>query len=221
MLGTHPKLLLIGWILLAVTAGILFFTNLFQSENDSYKQDGKKIISNGVAMYWMTGHSERGDHYRVELCYSLPDRRDWLLANPLDRTSPLLKLGGDEVLPVEEGTMYWRMDAGGQIVERCEYLLFFGQPLPNEKTITLQVRSLEAPKVGQKNVCQEIRDILGQQGLELSMTCTDQPGFAAQLIERMPVYLLHNDSNLRRPLDSVEHDVLYGDWSFTFPVNPQ
>lgn len=171
-------------------------------------------------MRWLGGHSEWGDHYRVELCYSLPDQRDWLLSNPSGRTTPLLKLGEEEVLPIEEGTMYWRIDENGQVAERCSYLLFFGQPLPSQELLTLRVRSIEAPKVGQPEVCQQMRDIQGQRGQELTISCIERPGFAMKLIERLPLFALHYDSTLRRPMDLLERDIVNGEWTFTFPSNP-
>lgn len=222
MRETHPKLLLLGWVLLAFASFFLFGPGFLhpQTESPALEPGVPQVNSSGVSMRWLVGHSEWGDHYRVELCYSLPDQRDWLLSNPLSRTSPLLRMGGEEVLPIEEGTMYWHIDADGQITERCSYLLFYGQPFLNEKTLTLHIRSIEAPKAGQPDICQEVRDTQGQRGQELTISCIERVGFTTKLIERLPLFDLHNDATLRRPIDLLERDVVNGEWTFTFPINP-
>lgn len=231
MQKTHPKLLLLGWILLAIAVMFIYGDTVLRRSSQPFPHPTATLMpsetrvppveSSGVTMRWLNGYPQWGDHYRVELCYTLPDQRDWLLSNPFRKTSPLLKISGQDLLPIEEGTMYWRQDAGSKVVERCSYLLFFvGQPASGKEFLTLQVRFLIAPQSGQTEVCQPVRDIQGERGENLTMSCIPRKGFPAKLIERLPLFLLQNDAVLRRPMESIEWDTLEGEWTFTFPVAP-
>ncbi len=113
MQKTHPKLLLLGWILLAIAVMFIYGDTVLRRSSQPFPHPTATLMpsetrvppveSSGVTMRWLNGYPQWGDHYRVELCYTLPDQRDWLLSNPFRKTSPLLKISGQDLLPIEEG----------------------------------------------------------------------------------------------------------------------
>jgi hypothetical protein len=92
--------------------------------------EGDKVTVDNITLRLIGSHQE-GENYQVDICYTLPDNRDWLLA---DRGNEVFLTTDEKVIyPLEEGTINWVFAPDGSMSERCEYLLF---PIVIDKDIT-------------------------------------------------------------------------------------
>lgn len=92
--------------------------------------EGNKVTVGDITLRLIGSHQE-GENYQVDICYTLPDDRDWLLA---DRGNEVfLNIDEKTIYPLEEGTIDWVFASDGSMNERCEYLLF---PIMIDKDVT-------------------------------------------------------------------------------------
>ncbi len=92
--------------------------------------DGDTVTVDGITLRLIGAH-QQGENYQVDICYTLPDGRDWLLA---DRGNEVFLTIGEKIIyPLEEGTIDWIFAPDGLMSERCEYLLF---PIMIAKDVT-------------------------------------------------------------------------------------
>lgn len=136
MLKTNiPRLSrLIGWTLaflflialFAFALGFQFTANAGTQKNVNLNQNNlnpslTKSTINDVAMSIVDTHQE-GEYFQVDVCYSLPDNRDWLLTSrPEDA---VLKVNGKSYTIREEGLLDLKFNSDGVAYEKCQYLLF-------------------------------------------------------------------------------------------------
>jgi hypothetical protein len=80
-----------------------------------------KLAFNGVAMVVSGAHQE-GEYFQIDICFSLPDDRDWLLTSRPD--DAVLNVNGQIYTVSEEGVLDVRIASDGVETEKCQYLLF-------------------------------------------------------------------------------------------------
>jgi len=177
-------------------------------------------MANGITMRLLTAHTE-GVNYRVEVCYTLPDGQDWLLSSPDSPKSTYLSYLDKKVTPYEEGTMYWRFGTQGEIIERCEYLIFLVKPSEQIEALSLTVESLFARKVGEPDYCLEISQKMVERGYSVTIGCSTVKGIEGRVYVQFPLDALVMDPAYYNIVHQMKWDRHRGPWRFTFPVNPQ
>ncbi|MBM3179301.1 MAG: hypothetical protein FJZ86_03000 [Chloroflexi bacterium] len=90
-------------------------------ENVNLDKQVTQLTVNDITIRLLGSH-QNGENYQVDICYTLPDDRDWLLAYRGNEVT--LGVQDRVFLPVEEGTIGWLPSTDGSKTERCEYLLF-------------------------------------------------------------------------------------------------
>lgn len=125
---------LVGWTfaflfliaLFAFALGFQFTANAGAQENVNLNQNNldpslTKSTINDVAMSIVDTHQE-GEYFQVDVCYSLPDNRDWILTSRPD--DAVLKVEGRAYTIREEGLLDLKFNSEGVAYEKCQYLLF-------------------------------------------------------------------------------------------------
>ncbi len=80
-----------------------------------------ELAFDGITMS-MAGAHQEGEYFEVDVCFSLPDNRDWLLTSRPD--DAVLNVNGQEYAISEEGVLDLRFASDGAATEKCQYLLF-------------------------------------------------------------------------------------------------
>ncbi|HQX14879.1 MAG TPA: hypothetical protein PLA27_00555 [Anaerolineales bacterium] len=212
-----------GLLLAVVIVLALYAVLAVQTETSKEKPSSSATpnvaSANNVSMKLISAHTE-GKGYRVEMCYDLPDQRDWLLTYPNAPLDTTLSVAGIEARPVEEGTMYWKYDPGGKIVQRCQYLFFAIQIPAQAKSISLNIRTLYAREPGQSDYCLETSQKMAERNYTITIDCMEVNNFEGPVYVKFPVELLSFDPVFKNIFRDVRWDTHAGPWSFTFPVNP-
>ncbi len=177
--------------------------------------------ANNIKMSLISAHTEGSNGYRVDVCYDLPDQRDWMLTHSNIPAGSNLTAGGVTVSPMEEGTMYWKYDEQGGITQRCEYLLFKISVPPQTDMVSLKVERLYTRASGQSDHCLEVSQKMAERNRTIEIDCMEIDGFEGLVYVKFPVDLFSTDPVYKRVFQDVKWDYYHGPWLFTFPVNPR
>lgn len=166
------------------------------------------FTANGVTFRLVSAH-QNGENYQVNLCFTLPDGRDWLIANRGDEVTLSVK---DEIFfPIEEGTIDWIISPDGIKIERCEYLLFpvFVDEENGGGKLTLQQISVSPPEALD---CPAIQNKLDEAKSDIKIKCDVGNG-------RSGIDILIKPSNLtelaaRNTVYEIIIDARPGPWEF-------
>lgn len=207
-------------LIIVVTLLVLMTWNKTDNKNLSTIVTQEAVVSaNNIAMKLISAHTE-GSGYRVELCYNIPDQRDWLLTYPDASQSTILSVAEIEVSPIEEGTMYWKYDQSGKISQRCQYL-FFAIQIPSQTgAISLRIGKLYARELGKPDYCLEVSQKMVERSYSVTIDCMNVDGMDGLVYVKFPIELLSMDPGFKKIFRDVKWDAYSGPWSFTFPVNP-
>jgi len=212
-----------GFLLAVVIGIVLYLVVMAQTEIGEeelpVRVTTNMVSVNNISMKLISAHME-GSGYRVELCYSLPDQRDWQLTYPSQLQGAVLSVGDAHVNPIEEGTMYWMYDQGGKIAQRCQYLYFTVKISAQTGSVSLTIEKLYARKPGQSDYCLEVSQKMADRNSTIEIDCMKMDGFEGLVYVKFPVELLSMDPIYKRIFKDVKWDFYHGPWSFTFPVNP-
>lgn len=218
-----PNFSRVGGFLLAlaivVTLYVVFVARTPSGSEDSTSTITQELVSaNNIAMELISAHTE-GSGYRVEVCYELPDQRDWLLTNPNESQTTILFIADLKASPLEEGTMYWKYDRDGKIAKRCQYL-FFALHIPSQKeNLTLKIGRLYAREAGEPDYCLEVSQKMVERNFPVTIDCLQVDGLDGLVYVKFPVEFLSMDPVFRGIFKDAKWDTYAGPWSFTFPVN--
>lgn len=96
-----------------------------EAKNDQQRSNSDstvtKLAFDGITMSVAGAHQE-DEYFQVDVCFSLPDNRDWLLTSrPEDA---ILNVNGQAYTISEEGVLDLRFASDGAVTEKCQYLLF-------------------------------------------------------------------------------------------------
>lgn len=176
--------------------------------NIDLEKSEKKVEANGIIVR-LTKAFQNGDHFQVNLCYTLPDDRDWLLVDKGNEV--FLKVKGQAIHPIEEGTIAWIFTADGVKSERCEYLLF---PTVVDKGITGLGVTITQLSVSQPEVldCPAIQKRLDDAKSNLAIECVREEGTSGFNILKKPVGM--NELDARELVHKVVVDARSGPWEF-------
>jgi hypothetical protein len=73
---------LIAVVIIIVSFAIFTFQTNNQTAEPSTSNTPNIVSQNNITMQLISAHTEGSNGYRVEVCYNLPDQRDWLLTYP-------------------------------------------------------------------------------------------------------------------------------------------
>jgi hypothetical protein len=212
---------LIAVVIIIVSFAIFTFQTNNQTAEPSTSNTPNIVSQNNITMQLISAHTEGSNGYRVEVCYNLPDQRDWLLTYPKSPLGTILSVNGKHVQPFEEGTMYWKYDQNGSIVQRCQYL-FFVIGIKNQNGIaSLQIKNLYARQLEQSDYCNEISQKMGERNYSITIDCMNVNGISGFVYTKVPINLLYFDPVFKNIIRDVKWDTYAGPWSFTFPINPR
>jgi hypothetical protein len=221
MNNSNTKIL--GFFLAVSVIGIMSILFIARSSTNKAKSPTTNSINivsaNQVSMQLLTAHTE-ANGYRVEVCYDLPQQRDWQLTYSGQPQGAMLYFDEVEAHPIEEGTMYWRYDENGKIMQRCQYLFFFVKIRPHVKEISLVIKRLYARAPNQPDYCLEISQKMAERIYQIAIDCVIPNGFDYMVYTLFPTELLSMDPVFKNILNDVDWEFYEGPWSFTFPVNP-
>ncbi len=219
-----PNITKIWGFLLALASVAVFVLILTIKSGVGKVEDGlspatQEISVNNITMRLINAHTDASG-YRVEVCYDLPDQRDWLLTYPNDPQGVTLAVADVKASPVEEGTMYWRYDQSRKITQRCQYLFFALSISSQSEKISLEIGKLYAREPGQSDYCLETSQKMVERNYAVTIDCMKVNGFEDLVYVKFPTELLSMDPVFKNIFKDVKWDFYDGPWSFTFPVNP-
>ena len=219
-----PNVSKIGGLFLAVIVVAVFYfmfttkTNVNNVEYLPSINTDEVASANGITMKLISAHTEASG-YRVEVCYDLPDERDWLLTYPSETLDTTLSVADIKATPVEEGTMYWRYGQNGELNQRCQFM-FFSLSIPSyAEEMSLRIERLYARESGQLDNCLEVSQKMVERNYSVTIDCIAVTGFDDLVTVRFPTELLSMDPVFKNIFKDVKWDFYDGPWSFTFPVN--
>jgi len=178
MLKTNTSRLF-GWtfFFLALVALFIFVIGNKFSATASNEEDGgqeqtnldstvTKLAFDGVTMS-VAGAHQTGEYFQIDVCFSLPDDRDWLLTSRPD--DAVLNVNGQTYTITEEGVLDLKFGSNGVVTEKCQYLLF---PLEVENGSNLvlflkKVYVSEPDKVD----CPALQKQLDERKSEIKVSC--------------------------------------------------
>jgi hypothetical protein len=182
-------------------------------ENVSLDKQVTQLTVNDITVRLLGSH-QNGENYQVDVCYTLPDNRDWLLAYRGNEV--ILSVQDKTFFPVEEGTIEWISDTDGSKIERCEYLLFpviIDEQITNVK-LSLQQISVSPPEALD---CLAIQKELDEIKSEIKIRCNLGDGSSGVDILSKPenlTYLAAKDI-----VYNVIIDAHTGPWEFDISIN--
>lgn len=183
-----------------------------QVPSDSYQS----MNANGIDAQLVRFQPE-GAKYRLEICYDLPDRRDWLLTNPDDPETTFVQFDEYQISPIEEGTIRWLYSSEDEIVGRCQYLIF-ARPDPVFREAKLVVSSLFAYETDYSD-CESLRHKMAEKYRFIGFECMGVAGIEGVAMVRVPIEYF-GDRTLRNDFSNLMTKQQNGPWSFTFFIAP-
>lgn len=171
--------------------------------------------ANGVGMQLVRFQPE-GVNYRLEICYDLPDSRDWMLTNPESPEATFIQFEEYQISPLEEGTIKWLYAADGEITGRCQYLIFV-RPDPVFREITLVVNSLFSFETDYSE-CEGLRRKMAEKYRSVGLQCMEVMGIKGVALVQVSIEYF-NDRALRNDFSDLMTMRLNGPWSFTFLID--
>lgn len=163
---------------------------------------------NDITFRLVAAH-QSGENYQVDLCFTLPDSRDWLIADRGDEVT--LSINQEIFFPVEEGTITWIPSPDGVKMERCEYLLF---PVVVDKDsqdvkLTLRQISVSPPETLD---CPAIQNKLDEANSNIKIKCNIGNGRSGVDILARPSSV--TELNARNIIHAIIIDARLGPWEF-------
>lgn len=125
-----------------------------------------ELTFDGVTMYVSDAHQE-GEHFQIDVCFSLPDDRDWLLTSRPD--DAVLDVNGETYNVSEEGVQDIKFASDGTVAEKCQYLLF---PVKVEDgaNLTLSLKKIYVSEP-EKVDCPALQKQLDDEKSEIEVSC--------------------------------------------------
>lgn len=178
MLKTNTSKLF-GWtffflVLIAVSAfaiGSKFSANASSEANYDQQRTNSdstvtKLAFDGITMSVAGAHQE-GEYFQVDVCFSLPDDRDWLLTSrPEDA---VLNVDGQTYNTREEGVLDIKFASDGMGAEKCQYLLFPVE-VKSEANLVLFLKKLYVSEP-EKVDCQALQEQLDVRNSNIKVAC--------------------------------------------------
>jgi len=168
---------------------------------EELKVSNKGPVSvSGITLELIQGY-QVDDHFQVEVCYSLPDQRDWLIS--ISSTDTLLRIDGEDYPVSETGMVSRSKGSDGKYNLRCEALLFPVQRVTTGSSFQVTISKIfvsEPETIDCTALQRKIESV--QSGIEIQ--CANEPhmsGFHViswpnnKMTQKMANELAHNIAN--------------------------
>jgi hypothetical protein len=210
----------LGWaffIFAALAFGATVMVNASGKESINVGQGNsnlpsEKITNNEVAMFIQDAHQE-SEYFQVDVCYSLPDDRDWLLTSRPDDV--LLKMDGQSYTLREEGVLDVKFTSSGKPTERCQYLLF-PVTVKDGSTLSLSVKKIYVSEPDQVD-CTILQKQLDDADSGIKVECPTELGLGGFTVVENPVAMTRESA--QDEASNLLTDAHTGPWDFEFTFN--
>ncbi len=173
-----------------------------------------KSTQSGVTMY-VAGSRQEGDYYRVDLCFTLPDDRDWGLA---EREEDAVLAVDWVLIPIrEEGWMSTNLNEAGEALERCKMIRF---PVQVQDGAQLKL-TVQKIYVALDDVldCPALQAKLDAKDSGLVIDCINQPHVSGFDVVVKPEGM--TDIAARLLANEIITEAIRGPWIFEFAAGEQ
>jgi hypothetical protein len=210
---------LAGWsiffLLIALSTFVIggrFTADASDMEDAALNPSVTELKIKDITMSVVGAHQE-GDYFQVDVCYSLPDDRDWLLTSrPEDA---VLRVHGQAYTLREEGVLELKYNSDGVATEKCQYLLF---PVDVENGSNL-VLSLEKIYVSEPDIvdCHALQKQLDEYESNIKVSCPTDANVGGFGISQKPASM--DKETAREFALDILTDARRGAWVFHFLYN--
>lgn len=171
--------------------------------------DYKSISTNHITLDLVRGYQDE-DHFQVDICYTLPDQRDWLI--DISPSDTLLKINGENYAVSEARMSSRNKGLDGNFNMRCEGLLFpvqqttVGTPfqISISKIFVSESETIDCPLI-QKKIEVKQPGILIQCANGKHMSGFHAISWPAEMTQKVANELAHD----------IVNDAQTGPWIFT------
>lgn len=140
-----------------------------------------ELTFDGVTMYVSDAHQE-DEHFQVDVCFSLPDDRDWLLTSRPD--DAVLNVNGHTYTVREEGVLDIKSASDNVGTEKCQYLLF-PVKVEDETNLTLFLKKIYVSEP-EKVDCPTLQKQLDDEKSEIKVLCPTEPNVGGFSVIQKP-----------------------------------
>ncbi len=208
---------LIGWtlfflLLIALSAfvvGSKFIANASSGKDVNSSLSVRDMAINDIAMSVVSAHQE-GEYFQMDVCYSLPDDRDWILTSRPD--DAVLRVDGQSYTIREEGVLDLKFNSDGVASEKCQYMLFPVE-VKNGANLVLSLKKIyisEPDKVD----CPSLQRQLDERKSNIKVSCPTEANIGGFGVAQKPMSM--NDETARELALDILTDARRGPWVFHF-----
>jgi hypothetical protein len=207
---------LIGWtcfflLLIALSTfvvGSKFIANASNGEGDE-SLSVRELTINDIAISVVGTHQE-GEYFQVDVCYSLPDDRDWILTSRPD--DAVLRVDGQPYTIREEGVSDLKFNSDGIASEKCQYMLFPVE-VKNGANLVLSLKKIYVSEPDKVD-CPALQKQLDELKSNIRVTCPTEANVGGFGVTQKPSSM-DSDTAQEFALD-VLTDARRGPWVFHF-----
>ena len=208
---------LIGWtlfflLLIALSAfvvGSKFIANASNGEDINSNPSVKELAINDVNMSIVNAHQE-GEYFQVDVCYSLPDDRDWILTSRPD--DAVLRVDGQSYTIREEGVLDLKFNSDGVASEKCQYMLFPVE-VKNGANLVLSLKKVYVSEPDKVD-CPSLQRQLDERKSSIKVSCPTEANIGGFGVTQKPTSM--NDEAARDLVLDILTDARRGPWVFHF-----
>lgn len=208
---------LIGWTLffllliavLTFVIGSKFTANASSEEGVNSSPSVRELAINDVTMSVVGAHQE-GEYFQIDVCYSLPDNRDWILTSRPD--DALLKVNEQSYTIREEGVLDLKFNSDGVASEKCQYMLFPVE-VQNGSNLVLSLKKIYVSEPDKVD-CISLQKQLDDRKSNIKVSCPTEANVGGFGINQKPASM--NDETARELALDILTEARRGPWVFHF-----
>ena len=152
-----------------------------ESSQVSLNLPSKKMTSSEVTMF-VSGARQVDKYFQVDVCYSLPDDRDWLLTSRPD--DAVLVINNQSYTLREEGVLDLKFASDGMPYERCQYLLY-PVVVKDGSSLVLSIKKVYVSEPDQVD-CAMLQKQLDDAGSQIKIECPTKIGMGGFVVVEKP-----------------------------------
>ncbi|MBV6400941.1 MAG: hypothetical protein CNIPEHKO_01236 [Anaerolineales bacterium] len=198
----------------AFVTGKLFSVSANTGENKDQQRTNPdspvtKLAFDGVTMSVAGAHQE-GEYFQTDICFSLPDDRDWLLTSRPD--DAVLNVNGQIYTVSEEGVLDIRVASDGVGIEKCQYLLF-PVKVDDGADLSLFLNKIYVSEPDKVD-CPTLQKQLDEKKSKITVSCPTEPNVGGFGVIQKPLSM-DNETAYEFALDILT-DARRAPWVFYF-----
>jgi len=156
------------------------------------------------------GAHQEGEYFQIDVCFSLPDDRDWLLTSRPD--DAVLNVDGQAYTVREEGVLDLKFASDGTETEKCQYLLFPVE-VENGANLVLFLKKVYVSEPDKVD-CSSLQKQLDERKNKIKVACPTESNVGGFGIVQKPASM-DNDTAREFALDILT-DARRAPWVFHF-----